>query len=127
MKYTVKDYETRYYAGIEIENGIDIIRIFDALNDILPPLGYGASYLDVRNTTGLTIQTGTPVFISGSVSGKSLIEKYNPSSVFHNPDVPILGLVKSNILNNTNAEELLSGVNNSVKARGIDLSVLIKE
>ena len=88
----------------------DIKVLVDALNDILPPLGYGASYLDVRNTTGLTIQIGTPVFISGSVSGKSLIEKYNPSSVSHNPDVPILGLVKNNILNNTNGLVIVSGV-----------------
>ena len=28
--------------------------LVDALNSILPPLGYGAAYLDVRNTTGLT-------------------------------------------------------------------------
>ena len=84
--------------------------LVDALNDILPPLGYGAAYLNVRNTTGLTIQIGTPVFISGSVSGKSLIEKYNPSSVSHNPDVPILGLVKSNILNNTSGLVIVSGV-----------------
>ena len=88
----------------------DIKVLVDALNDILPPLGYGAAYLDVRNTAGLTIQIGTPVFISGSVSGKSLIEKYNPSSVSHNPDVPILGLVKSNILNNTNGLVIVSGV-----------------
>jgi len=88
----------------------DIKVLVDALNDILPPLGYGAAYLNVRNTTGSTIHIGTPVFISGSVSGKSLIEKYNPSSVSHNPDVPILGLVKSNILNNTNGLVIVSGV-----------------
>jgi hypothetical protein len=88
----------------------DIKVLVDALNDILPPLGYGAAYIDVRNTTNSTIIQGTPVFISGSVSGKSLIQKYDPSSVSHNPDVPILGLVKNDIANNTNGLVIVSGV-----------------
>ena len=33
MKYTVKDYETRYYAGIEIENGIDITAQTNSISD----------------------------------------------------------------------------------------------
>jgi hypothetical protein len=88
----------------------DIKQLVDALNDILPPLGYGAAYLDVRNTTGTAISQGTPVFISGSVSGKSLIKKYNPSDSAHNPDVPILGLVKNDIPNNSNGAVIVSGV-----------------
>jgi hypothetical protein len=83
--------------------------LVDALNNILPPLGYGAAYLDVRNTTGSTISQGTPVFISGSVSGKSLVQKYNPSAPSHNPDVPILGLVKNDITNNSNGLVIVSG------------------
>jgi hypothetical protein len=92
----------------------DIKVLVDALNDILPPLGYGAAYLEVRNITGLNISQGSPVFISGTVSygGKmvSTIEKYNPSSQSHNPDLPILGLVKSSIANNTNGLVIVSGV-----------------
>lgn len=88
----------------------DIKVLVDALNNILPPLGYGAAYLDVRNTTGASIPIGTPVFISGSVSGKSLIQKYDPSNVSHNPDVPILGLVKNDIPNSTNGLVIVSGV-----------------
>ena len=84
--------------------------LVDALNNILPPLGYGAAYIDVRNTTDDTIPQGVPVFISGSISGKSLIQKYNPSSVSHNPDVPILGLVKNDIPNNSNGLVIVSGV-----------------
>jgi hypothetical protein len=84
--------------------------LVDALNNILPPLGYGAAYIDVRNTTETTISQGIPVFISGSLSGKSLIQKYDPSSVSHNPDVPILGLVKNDIPNNSNGLVIVSGV-----------------
>lgn len=84
--------------------------LVDALNNILPPLGYGAAYIDVRNTTGTAISQGIPVFISGSISGKSLIQKYDPSSVSHNPDVPILGLVKNDIPNNSNGLVIVSGV-----------------
>ena len=42
--------------------------LVDALNNILPPLGYGAAYIDVRNTTVTAISQGIPVFISGSIS-----------------------------------------------------------
>jgi hypothetical protein len=84
--------------------------LVDALNNILPPLGYGAAYLDVRNTTGETISIGTTVFLSGSISGKSLIKKYDPSSQLHNPDLPILGLTKINIPNNSNGLVIVSGV-----------------
>jgi hypothetical protein len=83
--------------------------LVDALNNILPPLGYGAAYIDVRNTTGQAILRGTPVFISGDISGQSLIQKYNPSSPTHNADVPILGLVKNDIANNTNGLVIISG------------------
>lgn len=92
----------------------DIKVLVDALNDILPPLGYGAAYIDVRNTTGDTIVQGVPVFISGSMShsgkNKSLIKIYNPSSPDHNPNVPILGLVKNDIPNDSNGLVIVSGV-----------------
>ena len=102
MKYPIASDPVNVHGDFKV--------LVDALNDILPPLGYGAAYLDARNTTGATIATGTPVFISGSLSGKSLIEKYNPSSVSHNPDIPILGLVKNSIANNTNGLVIVSGV-----------------
>jgi hypothetical protein len=87
----------------------DIKMLVDALNYILPPLGYGAAFLDVRNTTGSTILQGTPVFISGSLSGKSLIQVYNPSSPSHDQNTPILGLVKNDIPNNSNGLVIISG------------------
>jgi hypothetical protein len=92
----------------------DIKQLVDALNDILPPLGYGAAYIDVRNTTGTAISQGTPVFISGSVSYGgtmvSTIAKYDPSNVSHNPNVPILGLAKNDIPHNSNGLVIVSGV-----------------
>lgn len=102
MKYPIASDPVNVHGDFKV--------LVDALNDILPPLGYGAAYLDVRNTTGLTISQGSPVFISGSVSGKSLIQKYDPSNVSHNPDAPILGLVKNDIPNNANGLVIVSGV-----------------
>ena len=112
MPVSSSNYSTMRYpiASDPVNVHGDFKVLVDALNDILPPLGYGAAYLDARNTTGATIATGTPVFISGSLSGKSLIQKYNPSSVSHNPDIPILGLVKNSIANNTNGLVIVSGV-----------------
>jgi hypothetical protein len=102
MKYPIASDPVNVHGDFKV--------LVDALNDILPPLGYGAAYLDVRNTSGTTISQGIPVFISGSVSGKSLIQKYDPSNVSHNPHVPILGLVKNDISNNTNGIVIVSGV-----------------
>ncbi len=102
MKYPIASDPVNVHGDFKV--------LVDALNNILPPLGYGAAYIDVRNTTGSTILQGTPVFISGSISGKSLIQKYDPSSPSHNPDVPILGLVKNDIANNTNGLVIVSGV-----------------
>jgi hypothetical protein len=91
----------------------DIKVLVDALNDILPPLGYGAAYVNARNVSGSTINQGTPVFINGNMSyGGSMIskiEKYNPSSPSHNADVPILGLAKTNIANGDNGLVIVSG------------------
>jgi hypothetical protein len=81
----------------------DIKTLVDALNDILPPLGMTSVASPVRNaSSSVAILAGTPVFISGSVSygGKVMptVEKYNPSSLTHNPDLPILGLMQDDIL-----------------------------
>ena len=112
MPQASSNYPTMQYpiASDPVNVHGDFKVLVDALNNILPPLGYGAAYLDVRNTTGTAISQGIPVFISGSLSGKSLIQKYDPSSVFHNPDVPILGLVKNDIPNNSNGLVIVSGV-----------------
>jgi hypothetical protein len=77
--------------------------LVDALNDILPPLGMTSVASPVRNaSSSLPIFAGTPVFISGSISyeGKMVpvVEKYNPSSSTHNPNVPILGLMQADTL-----------------------------
>jgi hypothetical protein len=112
MPQASSNYPTMQYpiASDPVNVHGDFKVLVDALNNILPPLGYGAAYLDVRNTTGTAISQGIPVFISGSLSGKSLIQKYDPSSVSHNPDVPILGLVKNDIPNNSNGLVIVSGV-----------------
>jgi hypothetical protein len=81
----------------------DIKQLVDALNDILPPLGMTSVSSTVRNaSSSISIPAGTPVYISGSVSHegkqKPVVEKYNPSSPSHNPNIPILGLAQGDIL-----------------------------
>ena len=84
--------------------------LVDALNDILPPLGMTSVSSKVKNNSGVSLATGTPVFISGSLSGLPTVAKYNPSSPSHNPDVPILGIVQKTILNNEDGVVVVSGV-----------------
>ena len=84
--------------------------LVDALNNILPPLGMTSVSSKVKNNSGVSLLSGTPVFISGSVSGLPTVEKYNPSSPNHNPDVPILGIVQTTIPNNEEGVVVVSGV-----------------
>jgi len=97
----------------------DIKVLVDALNDILPPLGMTSVASPVRNaSSSLTLPAGTPVFISGSVSHdgklKPLVQRYNPSSVDHNPNFPILGLLQADMLpagiNNGDGIAVVSGI-----------------
>jgi hypothetical protein len=95
MKYPIASDPVNVHGDFKV--------LVDALNDILPPLGMTSVASPVRNaSSSLIILAGTPVFISGSVSNggqlKATVEKYDPSSSTHNPDVPILGLMQSDML-----------------------------
>ena len=112
MPVSSSNYSTMKYpiASDPVNVHGDFKVLVDALNDILPPLGVSAFSLPVRNITGSTLAIGTPVSISGSISGKTTVEKYNPSSVSHDANVPILGIVKNNIANNADGVVVISGV-----------------
>jgi hypothetical protein len=102
MKYPIASDPVNVHGDFKV--------LVDALNNILPPLGMTGVSSTVRNISGVSLLVGTPVFINGSVSGVPTVAKYNPSSVGHNPDVPILGLVQSTIANNENGVVVVSGV-----------------
>ncbi len=72
----------------------DFKALVDALNNILPPLGYHSTQALVRNVTGSSLVLGTPVSISGSIAGQITVERYNPSNPSYDSLSPILGLVK---------------------------------
>ena len=112
MPQSSSNYATMKYplASDPVNVHGDFKVLVDALNDILPPLGVSAFSLPVRNITGSMLAIGTPVSISGSISGKTTVEKYNPSSPSHNPNTPILGIVKNNIANNNDGVIVISGV-----------------
>ena len=116
MPVSSSNYPTMQYplASDPVNVHGDFKVLVDALNNILPPLGYGAAYLDIRNVSDSTISVATPVFITGHVSYggslKSTVAKYNPSSPSHNANVPILGLSKTDIQNNSNGLVIVSGV-----------------
>lgn len=116
MPISSSNYPTMQYpvASDPVNVHGDFKALVDALNNILPPLGYGAAYIDVRNVSGSEIAIGTPVFITGHISYsgslKSTVERYDPASPSHNPNVPILGLAKNNIANNSNGIIIVSGI-----------------
>jgi hypothetical protein len=92
----------------------DIKVLVDALNDILPPLGMTSVSSPVRNNTNFVLSAGTPVYITGNVSHsgqiKTTVERYNPSSLTHNPDAPILGLIQTGISALSDGVAVVSGV-----------------
>jgi len=95
MKYPIASDSVNVHGDIKV--------LVDALNDILPPLGMTSVASPVRNASSSTsILAGSPVFISGTISHggklKTAVEKYNPSSSTHNPDLPILGLMQEDTL-----------------------------
>lgn len=102
MKYPIASDPVNVHGDFKV--------LVDALNDILPPLGMTGVSSPVRNISGISLPTGTPVFINSSISGTPTVEKYNPSSPTHDPDLPILGLVRETILNNENGVVVVSGV-----------------
>ena len=102
MKYPIASDPVNVHGDFKV--------LVDALNNILPPLGMTSVSSKVKNNSGVSLVAGTPVFISGSVSGLPTVSKYNPSSPSHNPDVPILGIVQSTIENNAEGVVVVSGV-----------------
>ena len=112
MSVSSRNYPTMKYpiASDPVNVHGDFKVLVDALNDILPPLGMTSVSSKVKNNSGVSLLSGTPVFISGSMSGLPTVEKYNPSSSSHNPDAPILGIVQTTIPNNQDGVVVVSGV-----------------
>ena len=102
MKYPIASDPVNVHGDLKV--------LVDALNNILPPLGMTSVSSKVKNNSGTSLVAGTPVFISGSVSGLPTVAKYNPSSPNHNPNVPILGIVQTTIPNNGEGVVVVSGV-----------------
>lgn len=102
MKYPIASDPVNVHGDFKV--------LVDALNNILPPLGMTSVSSPIKNNTGLVLTSGTPVFIKSSLSGIPTVEKYNPSSPTHNPDVPILGIVQVAIPNNQDGVAVVSGV-----------------
>jgi hypothetical protein len=107
MKYPIASDPVNVHGDFKV--------LVDALNNILPPLGMTSVSSPVRNaSSSISILAGMPVFISGGTinEGKAIptVELYNPGSPTHNPDVPILGLMQSDMLPSTNGVVVVSGI-----------------
>lgn len=88
----------------------DIKDLVEALVKALPTASY--SQLEVLNSSGSTINAGDPVFVSG-YSTKTTVSKATSSTT-----LPILGLAKSEILNNDSGIIVVSGVLSEVNTSG---------
>lgn len=102
MKYPIASDPVNVHGDFKV--------LVDALNNILPPLGVSSFTIPVRNITGLSLSVGVPVFLSGSISGKTTVSRYNPSSQSHDENTPILGLIKNNLDTDNDGFVVISGV-----------------
>ena len=117
MPQASSNYPTMQYplASDPVNVHGDFKVLVDALNNILPPLGMTSVASPVRNiSNSISLPAGTPVFISGSVSHegklKPTVEKYNPSSLTHNPNLPILGLMQADTAALSDGIAVVSGI-----------------
>jgi hypothetical protein len=109
------DYSSQYnlpfpLATDSVDVHGDIKDLVEALAEALPTASY--SQLEVENVSGSTINAGDPVFISG-YNTKTRVSRATSSTT-----LPILGLAKSEILNNGSGIIVVSGVLSGVNTSG---------
>lgn len=87
----------------------DIQDLAERLEAVLPTIGLPYQTLEVTNISGVTINKGDPVYISGfnNTSGKPQITKSQASDI---ATFPAIGLAQSAIGNNTDGVVIISGV-----------------
>jgi hypothetical protein len=79
------------------------------INDITNDVHADVTHVAVRNVSGVQLDKGTPVYISGYNLGqdKSEVELSDANVAI---TMPAIGLMESDLLNNTNGEVVASGV-----------------
>jgi hypothetical protein len=109
------DYSSQYdlpfpLATDSVDVHGDIKDLVEALAEALPTASY--SQIEVKNASGSTINAGDPVFVSG-YDTKTTVSRATSSTT-----LPILGLAKSQILNNGSGIIVVSGVLSGVNTSG---------
>jgi len=82
----------------------DIKKLAERLRIVLPPLGVPAFQIPVLNNSGVNIQAGDPVYITG-YDNKTTVSRAISSTTD-----PILGLAKTFIANNAEGIVVVAGV-----------------
>jgi hypothetical protein len=97
-------------AGAEIADVSSIQTLTNkTINDITNDVHADVTHVAVRNVSGVQLDKGTPVYISGYNLGqdKSEVELSDANVAI---TMPAIGLMESDLLNNTNGEVVASGV-----------------
>lgn len=102
----------------------DMQEMAERVNDLLTALQVPYLSLDVRNTSGITLTKGTPVYITGYANGRSTVAKCESEDI---NTFPCVGLVKAEILNGNDGVVVTVGVleniNTSTYSEGDQLYV----
>jgi hypothetical protein len=90
----------------------DIRQLVEKLEVILPPLGVSYFQLQVKNVSGTNISAGDPLVTSGFTT------KTNVRRAIATDTLPILGLAKNAIPNNTDGIVVVAGVMDGINTSG---------
>jgi hypothetical protein len=102
----------------------DMQAMAEKVNDLLTALQVPYLSLDVRNTSGVTLEKGVPVYITGYANGRSTIAKCQSNDI---DTFPCIGLVKAEILDGNDGVVVTVGtledINTSSYSEGDQLYV----
>lgn len=102
----------------------DMQAMAEKVNDLLTALQVPYLSLDIRNTSGITLTKGTPVYITGYANDRATVAKCQSSNI---STFPCIGLVKAEILDGNDGVAVtigtLENINTSSYASGDRLYV----
>jgi hypothetical protein len=88
----------------------DIQQLVEKLESVLPLASY--SQVSVLNNSGVTMNAGDPVYVTGYTTSTTV------ARAVHETTAPILGLVKTTIVNGASGIVVVSGVVQNINTSG---------
>jgi hypothetical protein len=107
------NYDLPYPLGVDPVNVHgDIKQLVEQLEIVLPPLGIGYFQIPVINNSGIALGAGDPVYTTGYTTKTTIAKAVSSTSL------PILGLLKTDLANNSEGIVVVAGVLENINTSG---------